>query len=221
LYDYDQKPVLLIGRHKLDAQTGQHLPKNQKIFRHYHYTTNQTSYFYRTNEQLVGKVSNPTLIKKNYRLGTRSLNPLSLLALATKHSKKELYSFKKPKKPAVQYDFQEFLITRLLLLCSKAEFTQLPLEQERVSKENGTCDNLIYTHFQTKPVLHFQFLPENAPVVRSFISNLDTYSQEFDLEESQDFNSYPIIHDQKHQITQKLGGLCGCEIRARNQYLDN
>ena len=221
LYSYDQKEALLIGKSKLDAKTKQHLPKNQKVFRHYDYSTSQTTYFYRTNEKLSGKCSNPTLIKKNYRLGTRSLNPLSLLKLATKHSKKELYQFKKPKNQTLQSDFQEFLITRLLLLCNKAEFCHLPLEQEKVSKENNKCNELLYTHFQTKPVLHFQFLPQNAPVVRSFISNLDTYSQEFDLEESQDFNSYPIIHDQNHQTILKLGGLCGCEIRARNQYLDN
>ena len=97
----------------------------------------------------------------------------------------------------------------------------LPLEQEQVFKENGTCDNLVYHHFKTKPVLHFQFLPEQAPVVRSFISHLDTYAQEYDLEESQDFYTYPITHDTKHEITKQLGGLCGCEIRARNQYLNN
>ena len=57
--------------------------------------------------------------------------------------------------------------------------------------------------------------------MRSFIANLDTYAQEFDLEESKDFNFYPIIHDSHHESILKLGGLCGCEIRARNQYLDN
>src|SRR6185503_15055812 len=114
---YDQKPALLIGRHKLDAATGQHLPKNQKIFRRHDYATGQTSYFYRTNEKLVGKVANPILIKKNYRLGTRSLKTNLLLNLASKSSRKELYLFKKPKRP-LQTDFQEFLITRLLLLCS-------------------------------------------------------------------------------------------------------
>jgi hypothetical protein len=118
-------------------------------------------------------------------------------------------------------DFQEFLITRLLLLCSKAEFLHTPLEQEQVPKEVGQCTNSIYSHFQTKPVLHFSFLPESASLVRSFISNLDTYSQEFDLEESQDFNSYPVIHDQNHQTIKSLNGLCGCETRSRNQYLDN
>ena len=220
LYDYDQKPVLLIGHHKLDAESGQHLPKNQKIFRHYHYETSETSYFYRTNEKLSGKCANPTLIKKNYRLGTRSLNPLNLLSLFSKHSKKELYLARKSKRQLNQ-DFQEFLITRLLLLCSKAEFCHLPLEQDRVPKENKQCSSTIYTHFQTKPVLHFSFLPQNAQVVRTFIANLDTYAQDYDFEESKDFNSYPIIHDQQHEITQKLTGLCGCEIRARNQYLDN
>src|SRR5205814_5888102 len=142
--------------------------------------------------------------------GTLSLNPLSLLSLATKHSKKELYAFKKPKKP-LQTDFQAFLITRLLLLCSKAEFIHLPLEQERVFKENNLCDSLIYTHFQTKPVLHFQFLPEQALIVRSFIANLDTYSQDYDMTESKDFNSYPILHDQKHQSLLKLNGSCPCD----------
>jgi hypothetical protein len=221
LYDYDQKAAILQGGKKIAALSGEYLPRNQKIFRYYNYQTQITTYFYRTSEQLVGKVSNPTLLKKNYRLGTRSLNPLSLLSLATKHSKKELYQFKKPKNNLVQQDFQEFLITRLLLLCNKAEFLHTPLEQEHVPKEVGQCNQSIQAHFQTKPVLHFQFLPENATVVRSFIANLDTYSQEFDLEESQDFNSYPVIHDQSHQTIKNLQGLCGCEIRARNQYLDN
>ncbi|CAG8699751.1 3569_t:CDS:2, partial [Ambispora gerdemannii] len=52
LYDYQQKPALLIGNHKLDATTGQHLARNQHIFRHFNYQTQQTTYFYRTNEQL-------------------------------------------------------------------------------------------------------------------------------------------------------------------------
>lgn len=57
--------------------------------------------------------------------------------------------------------------------------------------------------------------------MRAFIANLDTYAQEYDMTESKDFTAYPISHDQKHQTTQQLDGLCGCEIRARNQYLDN
>ena len=220
LYQYEQKPALLIGRHKLDAQTGQHLPKNQKVFRHYDYQTQQTSYFYRTNEQLVGQAQKPFLDKKHFRLGTRSLNPLSLLKLANKHTKKELYSFKKPEQQLGQ-DFQEFLITRLLILCSKAEFLHTPLEQEHVPKEAAQCNQSIYSHFQTKPVLHFQFLPENARVVRSFIDKLDTYAQEFDLEESKEFYAYPVVHDTKHQVIKQINGLCGCEQRSRNQYLDN
>jgi len=79
----------------------------------------------------------------------------------------------------------------------------------------------MYSHFQTKPVLRFQFLPENASVVRAFIEKLDTYATEFDMEEAQDFVAYPIIHDQQHQITKQFQGLCGCETRARNQYLNN
>ncbi|CAI2192154.1 7883_t:CDS:2, partial [Funneliformis geosporum] len=203
LYQYDQKPALLISKHKLDAQSGQHLPKNQKIFRHYDYHTAQTTYFYRTNEQLVGQAQKPYLNKKHFRLGTRTLNPLTLLTLATKHNKKEVYSLKKPKRP-LNHDFQAFLITRLLLLCKSAEFCHLPLEQERVSKENGACDQLPYTHFQTKPVLRFTFLPEQASIIRAFIDKLDTYAEEYDLEESQDFYAYPIIHDQQHELTQQL-----------------
>jgi hypothetical protein len=144
-----------------------------------------------------------------------------LLKLANKHAKKELYSFKKPKKP-LQTDFQEFLITRLLLLCKSAEFLHLPLEAEQVPKEARHCNGLIYTHFQTKPVLHFQFLPENATVVRSFINNLDTYAKDYDLEEAQDFSFYPITHDLKHETLTKLDGACPCDpVRARNQYLNN
>ena len=138
LYDYDQKPALLIGRHKLDALTGLHLPKNQKIFRHYNYETQQTSYFYKSNEQLVGQAQKPYLNKKHFRLGTRSLNPLNLLSLFSKSSQKEVYLAKRPKMQLNQ-DFQEFLITRLLLLCSKAEFLHTPLEQEQVSKEANKC----------------------------------------------------------------------------------
>ncbi|CAH1766958.1 5688_t:CDS:2, partial [Entrophospora sp. SA101] len=221
LYQYDQKPVLLIGCHKLDAATGQHLPRNQKVFRHYNYQTQATTYFYRANEQLVGQVRKPFSDKKHFRLGTRSLNPLSLLNLATKHHKKEAYLFKKPKKPAVQSDFQEFLIIRLLLMCKSAEFTHIPLEQDQVPKETGQCAGTIYTHFTTKPVLRFTFQPEQATVVRSFIAKLDTYALEYDMTESKDFTAYPITHDHQHQTTQQLDGLCGCEIRARNQYLNN
>ena len=221
LYDYDQKPALLIGKHKLDAQTGQHLAKNQKIFRHYNYETQETSYFYRTNEQLVGQAQQPFCDKKHFRLGTRSLNPLSLLKLATKSSKKEVYSLKKPPQQLNQ-DFQEFLITRLLLLCSKAEFLHTPLEQEKVPKEAEQCNQSIQAHFQTKPVLHFQFLPENAAIVRTFIDKLDTYATEYDLEESKDFVAYPIIHDVKHETMAKLDGTCPCDpVWVRNQYLNN
>ena len=205
----------------MDAQTGHHLPKNQKVFRHFHYQTQQTSYFYKTNEQLVGKCLNPTLIKKNYRLGTRSLNPLNLLNLFTKSPQKEVYGGKKPQQH-LNRDFQEFLITRLLLLCSKAEFLHLPLEQPQVNKEKGVCDNLPYTHFQAKPVLRFTFLPEQALVVRQFIDKLDTYSKEYDMEESQNFYTYPISHDQHHKTILNLSGTCPCNpLQARNQYLNN
>src|SRR5207244_6433030 len=103
----------------------------------------------------------------------------------------------------------------------KAEFLHTPLEQEQVPKEAEQCSQSIYHHFQVKPVLHFSFLPEQAPIIRQFIDKLDTYALEYDMEERQDFYSYPIIHNQKHETITKLGGLCGCETRARNQYLNN
>ncbi|CAG8855021.1 29028_t:CDS:1, partial [Gigaspora margarita] len=135
LYDYEQRAVSLDGKSKFDQLSGTKLNGNQHIFRHFNYETQAISYHYKTNKKLVGKRSQPVLIKKNYRLGTRSLNPLSLLSLASKATKKEAYLFQKPKRQLNQ-DFQEFLITRLLFLCSKAEFTHIPLEQDHVLKEN-------------------------------------------------------------------------------------
>ena len=190
LYDYEQKPALLIGKHKLDAESGQHLPKNQKVFRYYDYTTGQTSYFYRRNERLVGQVRKPFTDKRHFRLGTRSLNPLPLLNLATKSNRKEVYLFKKPSQKSYQKDFQSFLVTHLLLLCKSAEFTHLPLEQNEVPKENNQCDSLIYHHFQTKPVLRFTFTPDSAQLVRQFINQLETYAQDYDMTESQNFQDY-------------------------------
>jgi hypothetical protein len=219
LYDYESRAVSFNGKSKIDQLTGTKLNGNQTVFRHYDYQTHETSYYYKTNRKLVGKCARPIIIKKNYRLGTRSLNTLNLLNLATKHKRKEAYLFSEKK--TYQQDFQEFLITRLLLLCKSAEFTHLPLEQEQVPKELTKCDQSITNHFQTKPVLHFSFEPENATVVRSFIENLDTYASEYDMEESQEFYAYPVIHDAKHKITKQQQGLCGCEMRARNQYLDN
>jgi hypothetical protein len=107
-------------------------------------------------------------------------------------------------------------------MCHKAEFLHTPLEQEQVLKEAEQCNQSIQAHFQTKPVLHFTFKPENAPVVWSFINQLDTYALEYDMEESQDFTAYPIVHDQKHETILNLGGTCPCDpIKVRNQYLNN
>ena len=112
LYEYEPREVIIRGKARLDKLTNQLLNGNQRIFR-----KADNTYFYRTNERLIGKCAKPVLIKKNYRLGTRYLNSLNLLKLATKDKKKELYQFKKPKKPTVQSDFQEFLITNLLIRC--------------------------------------------------------------------------------------------------------
>ena len=108
------------------------------------------------------------------------------------------------------------------MLCKSAEFLHTPLEQEHVPKEAEQCNQSVQAHFQTKPVLHFQFLPENASIVRSFIEKLDTYASEFDMEESKDFVAYPITHDVKHETMAKLDGTCPCDpVWARNQYLNN
>jgi len=108
------------------------------------------------------------------------------------------------------------------LLCKTAEFCQIPLENSKVPKELALCNQSITSHFQTKSVLHFTFSPEQSSIVRKFIANLDTYASEYDLEESKDFLTYPVSHDQKHETTLKLGGLCPCDPQqARNQYLNN
>jgi hypothetical protein len=88
LYEYEQRPVKLARKSKIDQLTGQKLNSQQTIFRHYDYTTEQTSYYYRTNKIAIGKCAKPTLIKKNYRLATRTLYPLSLLKLAKKNQTK-------------------------------------------------------------------------------------------------------------------------------------
>jgi hypothetical protein len=188
LYSYEARPVNLQNKSRLDGLSGKFLNNNQKVFRHYNYSTKETSYLYRTNENLIGKAQKPSLIKKNYRLATRSLNPLNLLKLAQKDSQKEAILFKKnPPKRDIGSDFQEFLITRLLLFCKSAEFIHLPLEQDQVPKLKSKCDQTIYHHFKPKPILHFKFASESVPFVLSFLNNLDFYAEEHDTEEAKDF----------------------------------
>src|SRR5688572_7822610 len=79
LYQYEEKEVLLDGNSKLDAHTKKFLNGNQHVFQRFNYETGETFYFYRTNRQLSGQCQTPILIRKNYRLGTRRLNPLNLL----------------------------------------------------------------------------------------------------------------------------------------------
>ena len=213
LYDYEEKEVLLINQSKLDAQTGNFLNGNQKVFRKFDYETQATSYFYRTNKTLTGKCQKPVLIKKNYRLGTRTLNTLSLLKLTKKSKKKESLKLRKSqlKKPTLNCDFQELIIANFLLLCKTAEFTHAPLEQEKVPKEAEQCNGLIYTHFQAKPILRFTFAPEQAATVREFIDKLDDYAEEYEMEESKNFTFYPS----------KYARSTWTPAQARNQYLDN
>jgi hypothetical protein len=195
LYEYETKQAIISSKSKLDLLTGQHLPKNQTVFRCYNYQTKQTSYFYKTNEQLTGHCAQPAFIKKNYRLGTRSLNPLNLLKTAFKPQPKPVYLLKKPPRqtsPFIQStehfkDFQEFLITNLLLFCQKAEFIQAPLEQSPVSKLKKGCDQNPTNHFKTKPLLHFKFAKETVPLVLAFLNNLNHYVDYYDMTESKDF----------------------------------
>ena len=213
LYDYEEREAVIHGKSKLDKLTGEFLNNQQKIFRRYNYETGETSYFYRTNERLVGKCSQPVLIKKNYRLGTRWLRTPPLLNLAKRDQKKPLLKLRKtpPKKKNLAHDFQEFLISQLLLLCKTAEFTHVPLEQEKVWKEGGQCSGIAYTHFQTKPVLRFTFASEKATEVREFMARLDEYADEYEMEESKDFYFYPS--EAAHEIW--------TPEQARNQHLDN
>ena len=190
LYQYEERAALLRGKSKIAASTGNFLNGKQTVFRHYNYATGLTSYFARTNKQLVGHCQKPVLIKKNYRLGTRNLKTLSLLKLARKNNQKEVLSLRPPKQ-TLTHDWQEFLITELLARCQAAEFIKLPLEQAQVGKEAGQCSGSIIHHFQTKPVLRFTFEPSQTPTVRQFIANLDDQAEQYDMSESKDFVFYP------------------------------
>jgi hypothetical protein len=194
LYEYETRQALFNGKSKLDALTGQPLNNQQQVFRSYDYQTKQTTHYYKANETLTGHCTKPLLIKKNYRLGTRSLNPLNLLNLTKKARHKETLLLKKPHQspgiiqPTEQFpDFQEFLVTNLLLFCKSAEFLQAPVEQSPVSKLKKTCDKTISNHFTPKPLLHFTFKPETVPLVLAFLNNLDFYANYHDTEESKEF----------------------------------
>jgi len=146
------------------------------------------TFYYRTNEQLIGHCAKPLIIKKSYRLGYHSLSTQSLLKLSQQTKKREYLAFRrKSAAKFVPVDFQEYLITSLLLLCQKAEFINLPLEQAKVTKVANKCDQLAYTHFQTKPTLRFKFAKENAHLIKEFMLNLDNQAQTFDIEEKQNF----------------------------------
>jgi hypothetical protein len=194
LYEYEERVALVSGKDnspqrsksKLDQLTNQPLNSQQMVFRHYDYQTGQTSYWYRTNERLIGKCAKPTLIKKNYRLGTRSLQPLNLLQLTQKQVRPGQIHFKKPPPKTYSSDFQEYLLTSLLLFCETAQFIQLPLEQEQVPKEVG-CNQNIHSHFKSKPLLFFTFSPPAVPLVLQFLDQLDHLAKQFDTESSADF----------------------------------
>jgi len=175
------------------------------VFRHYDYSTGQTSYFYRTAEQLVGKCLKPLLIKKNYRLGSRCLQPLNLLQLLKNLDRFDKRStqlpFSKPKQ-TFSSDFQEHLITHLLFFCETAQFVQVPLEQEQVPQEveqkdftknpdrvslKSVCNQNILAHFKSKPLLHFTFSLPAVPLVLQFLDHLDNLAHQFEITSSADF----------------------------------
>jgi hypothetical protein len=226
--------VQLVGRSKIDVQTQQLLPPHQKVFRRYDYQTHQTlsfteqrneqftdklsTYFYRTQEQLVGKCAKPVLTKKNYRLG--NLQPLNLLRLVNNPKSEAPIKLAKPKQ-IFSSDFQENLITQLLFFCETAQFVQVPLEQEQVPKEIAQCNQNILAHFKSKPLLHFTFNPANVPLVLKFLEQLDSLAEQFAITESQDFYTWPLHHDPAHQTLKHLGSPCGCETTARNNYLND
>jgi hypothetical protein len=159
------------------------LPRNQHLFRRA-----DNSYYYKANETLTGHCAKPLLIRKSYRLGYHALSTLPLLNLAHTTKRREYFAF--PKKLAaklVSRDFQEYLITSLLLLAKQAEFLNLPLEQPIVPHNGSNCDQLDYTHFQKKPILRFKFARTSANLVKEFMLNLDQQAEIFDLDEAQNF----------------------------------
>jgi len=183
LYEYETQEAIVDNGSKRDLLTGKYLAPNQHLFK----SPNNT-YYYRTNEQLVGHGAKPLIIKKSYRLGYHALSTLPLLKLSQATKRQDYLAFrKKAASKIMPVDFQEYLISSLLLLCKKAEFHHLPLEQQKVPQTQSKCDALDYTHFQKMPVLKFKFAKENANLARTFLENLDNQAQEFEIEEKQGF----------------------------------
>jgi len=138
-------------------------------------------------------------------LGYHGLNTLPLIKLSQQTKPRDYLTFhKKPAAKLVPVDFQKYLISSLLLLCKKAQFLNLPLEQPKVPQSRGRCDQLDYTHFQKMPTLRFKFAKENAQLVRTFMLNLDQQAEELNLDEKQSF--------QDHRFTDP--------IQSRNSYLN-
>jgi hypothetical protein len=182
LYTYETKEILIKGQSKFDAQTNQFLAPNQHIFRR-----ENNTYYFKAHETLVGHCAKPLIIKRNYRLAYHNLSIQPLLKLAQTTKAKESLAFKKKLAAnLLSVDFQEYLLTSLLLIAKKAQFLNLPLEQTQVSK-SLQCDQLDYTHFQKKPILLFKFAKTQAEIIRNFMFNLDNQALTFDLDESQNF----------------------------------
>jgi hypothetical protein len=128
-----------------------------------------------------------------------------LLKLAQLTKKRENLAFRrKSAAKLIPIDFQEHLITSLLLMCKKAEFLNLPLEQPKVPKSSTKCDQLSYTHFQKMPTLRFKFAKESTELIRNFMLNLDQQAETFDIEEKQGFQDQRFLDP----------------IQSRNAYLN-
>jgi hypothetical protein len=200
LYEYETREVLIRNNSKFDQLTSQYLAPNQHVFRR-----SDNTYYYKTNEQLTGHCAKPLIIKRNYRLGYHSLSTNSLLKLSQQTKQREHLAFQKTLATKIApIDFQEYLITSLLLLCQKAQFLNLPLEQPKVPKALK-CDTLGYTHFQKKPTLLFKFAKPNANLIKEFILNLDHQAEIFNIQEKQNFTD--------HRFTD--------QIQSRNAYLNH
>src|SRR3954467_4294602 len=182
LYSYQEKAASVVNGSKIQALSGEYLPPNQHLFKRA-----DSSYYYRTNEHLIGHCAKPLIIKRNYRLGYHTLSTLPLLKLAGQTKPNQPLTFgKKTATKLVPVDFQAYLITSLLVLSSKAQFAHLPLEQAPVPKA-AKCDQLDYTHFQKKPILSFKFARGTADLIRQFMLNLDKQAESFAVDESQHF----------------------------------
>jgi hypothetical protein len=90
LYEYEERKAIVLNGSKRDFFIGKCLPPNQHFFR-----KPDNSYYYRTNERLIGHCAKPLIIKKSYRLGYHALSTEPLLKLAQQTKLKENLAFRR------------------------------------------------------------------------------------------------------------------------------